>query len=81
VAASEAKKNLKKREFYFGNHPVDRILFSVGRDLKLPGMQDRPLNFFIYPYVEKGGKASKDFVKTEFTFRLLKSEPMKASNN
>lgn len=78
--ASEAKKNLKKREFFFGHHPADRILFSVGRDLKLPGMKDRPLNFFIYPYVEKDGKASKDFVKTEFTFRLLKQEPMKASN-
>jgi hypothetical protein len=79
--ASEAKKNLKKREFFFGHHPADRILFSVGRDLKLPGMKDKPLNFFIYPYVEKEGKASKDFVKTEFSFRLLKSEPMKASNN
>lgn len=79
VDASEAKKHPEQRELLFGNHPADRILFSVGRDLKLPGMQGEPLNFFIYPYVEKQGKAAKDFVKTQFTYRILKMDERKAS--
>ncbi|MDQ3230209.1 MAG: transglutaminase domain-containing protein [Pseudobdellovibrionaceae bacterium] len=78
--ASEAKKNLAKREYYFGNHPADRILFSVGRDLVLPGMQDKPLNFFIYPYVEKKGQSIKDHVKTTFTYRVLKLDALKATH-
>jgi hypothetical protein len=35
----------------------DRVTFTTGRDLVLAPKQDgEPLNFFIYPYVEVGGK-------------------------
>ncbi|WP_176736870.1 transglutaminase-like domain-containing protein [Oligoflexus tunisiensis] len=78
VDASEAKKHPEQRELLFGNHPADRIEFSIGRDLKLPGMQAEPLNYFIYPHVEKRGKAVQDLVKTRFTYRILKKEGGKA---
>jgi transglutaminase-like putative cysteine protease len=79
VDASEAKKHPEQRELLFGNHPADRIQFSIGRDLKLPGMRAEPLNYFIYPHVEKQGKPAKDFVKTHFTFQMLKMDEMKTN--
>ena len=38
----------------------NRLLFSVGRDLVLPGMTGEPLNFFVYPYVEVDGEPFTD---------------------
>ena len=56
--ASEAKKHLDQKDRYFGAQPADRILFTIGRDLRLgAGHRTAPLNFFIYPHVEVGGKA------------------------
>jgi hypothetical protein len=57
VDISEANKNPKMRDYYFGNLTENRIAFSEGRDLTLVPKQDGPaLNFFIYPYVECEGK-------------------------
>jgi transglutaminase-like putative cysteine protease len=71
--ASEAWKS-KRPEDYFGRLPNDRIEFTVGRDLVLePPQSGDPVNFFIYPYVEVGGKESRDFT-TEFRFSRLKPE-------
>lgn len=57
VDISEANKNPKLKDYYFGNLTEDRIAFSVGRDLVLTPKQDGPpLNFFIYPYVEVDGQ-------------------------
>ncbi|MBI3467326.1 MAG: transglutaminase domain-containing protein [Planctomycetes bacterium] len=57
VDISEANKNPKMKEYYFGNLTEDRVTFSVGRDIVLVPKQDGPpLNFFIYPYVEVDGK-------------------------
>ena len=57
VDISEANKNPKMKEYYFGNLTADRVTFSVGRDIVLVPKQDGPpLNFFIYPYVEVDGK-------------------------
>jgi transglutaminase-like putative cysteine protease len=57
VDISEAKKNPQLRDYYFGNLTENRVLFSTGRDIDLVPRQDgRPLNFFIYPYVEVDGK-------------------------
>ncbi len=55
--ASEAKKHPERRELYFGSQPADRILFTVGRDLRLSKAQaNEPLNFFIYPHLEVAGR-------------------------
>lgn len=57
VDISEANKNPKMRDYYFGNLTENRVAFSEGRDLTLVPKQDGPaLNFFIYPYVECEGK-------------------------
>jgi hypothetical protein len=36
---------------------VNRIQFSIGRDLRLNLLQDgKPLSYFVYPYVEVDGQ-------------------------
>lgn len=54
--ASEARKS-GKPDAYFGQIPSDRVAVSIGRDRVLSPPQDGdPLNWFVYPYVEAGGK-------------------------
>jgi transglutaminase-like putative cysteine protease len=57
VDISEAWKHQEKRDYFFGAHDVNRVQFTVGRDLRLSPAQDgAPLNYFVYPYVEVAGK-------------------------
>lgn len=57
VDISEAWKHPEKRDFFFGAHDDNRVQFTVGRDLALKPAQDGgPMNYFVYPYVEVGGK-------------------------
>ena len=68
VDISEAWKNPVKKDYFFGAHDADRIQFTVGRDLKLsPAQQGDLLNYFIYPYVEVGGKPYPN-VSNAFSF-------------
>jgi transglutaminase-like putative cysteine protease len=68
VDISEAWKHPEKMDYFFGAHDTNRVQFSVGRDLKLsPPQQGEPLNYFIYPYVEVGGKEYPN-VKLDFSF-------------
>ena len=57
VDISEAWKHPEKRDYFFGSHDVNRVQFSLGRDLRLSPAQDgKPLNYFVYPYVEVDGQ-------------------------
>ncbi len=57
VDISEAWKHPEKRDYFFGSHDVNRLQFSMGRDLRLSPPQDgKPLNYFVYPYVEVDGR-------------------------
>jgi transglutaminase-like putative cysteine protease len=57
VDISEAWKHPEKRDYFFGTHDVNRMQFSMGRDLRLSPPQDgKPLNYFVYPYVEVDGR-------------------------
>ena len=57
VDISEAWKHPEKRDYFFGSHDVNRVQFSMGRDLRLGPAQDgKPLNYFVYPYVEVDGQ-------------------------
>jgi transglutaminase-like putative cysteine protease len=57
VDISEAWKHPEKRDYFFGAHDVNRMQFSMGRDLRLTPAQDgKPLNYFVYPYVEVDGR-------------------------
>jgi transglutaminase-like putative cysteine protease len=70
VDISEADKHPELKEYYFGNLTADRVTFSVGRDLELvPQSDNGPLNFFIYPHIEVGGKVlPKENVELQFSF-------------
>jgi len=69
IDASEAAKNPAKRDYFFGAHDEDRVEFTIGRDLILNPVQvGAPLNYFIYPYAEVGGKSFTS-VETSFTYR------------
>jgi uncharacterized protein (TIGR03000 family) len=74
VDISEANKNPKMKDYYFGNLTEDRITFTTGRDITLVPKQDgEPLNFFVYPYVEVDAKAySADKVKRKFGYEDVK---------
>jgi transglutaminase-like putative cysteine protease len=57
VDISEAWKHPDQRDYFFGAHDVNRVQFSMGRDLRLSPPQDgKPLNYFVYPYVEIDGQ-------------------------
>ena len=68
VDISEAWKDPSKREYFFGANDVDRVQFTVGRDLRLnPAQQGTSLNYFIYPYVEIDGKSWPN-IDQDFSF-------------
>ena len=68
VDISEAWKHPEKKDYFFGAHDDNRVQFAIGRDLRLsPPQQGEPLNYFIYPYVEIGGKEYQN-VSLEFSF-------------
>lgn len=68
VDISEAWKHQEKHDYFFGAHDVNRVQFTQGRDLKLSPAQDgAPLNYFVYPYVEVGGKEHPN-VSIAFSF-------------
>lgn len=70
IDASEAAKHPDRRELYYGTHPANRIQFTTGRDLVLSdASRDRPLNYFIYPYVEVDGIPWRAQVETHFQYR------------
>jgi transglutaminase-like putative cysteine protease len=74
VDISEAWKDPKKRDYFFGTLDANRVQFSVGRDLVLQPKQDgEPLNYFIYPYVEVDSKPYES-VEKKFSYRELSED-------
>lgn len=72
VDASEASKNPRQRDYFFGAHDEHRVLFTIGRDIRLnPPQKGEPLNYFIYPYAEVDGKPLAQ-VSRKFAFRDLR---------
>ena len=69
VDISEAWKHPEKRDYFFGSHDLNRVQFSMGRDLRLsPPQEGKPLNYFVYPYVEVDGKEYPN-VSLAFSFQ------------
>lgn len=67
VDASEASKFPEKKDDYFARLDPNRVAFSVGRDITVPGSKSPPLNYAIYPHVEIDGQVHES-VKTKFYF-------------
>ncbi len=77
VDASEAWKDRKKADYFFGTYDPNRLAISQGRDIHLvpePATND-PVNIFFFPYVEVDGKSvEKGRIETRFRFRDLKAQ-------
>jgi Transglutaminase-like superfamily len=72
VDISEAWKHPEMKNYFFGAHDANRIQFTVGRDLELNPRQDgKPLNYFVYPYVEVGGKEYAN-ISNAFSFSAIR---------
>ncbi|HKV94091.1 MAG TPA: transglutaminase-like domain-containing protein [Candidatus Angelobacter sp.] len=57
VDISEAWKHQEKKDYFFGAHDVNRVQFSVGRDIELtPHQHGDRVNYLIFPYVELNGQ-------------------------
>jgi hypothetical protein len=77
VDISEAWKHPEKRDYFFGSHDVNRMQFSMGRDLRLNPSQDgKPLNYFVYPYVEVDGQ---EFPNVALAFSFSDTAPAVAA--
>lgn len=69
VDISEAWKDKAKYEYFFGTLSQNRLEFTQGRDIILePSQKGKPLNYFIYPYIEADGKEFTDYT-VKFWFR------------
>lgn len=69
VDISEADRHPDKAEFFFGHLDQDRVLFSRGRDVVLPGMKGKPLNYLPSgAYVEIDGVAKDTGVTRTITY-------------
>lgn len=65
VDISEADKAPEKTDFFYGHLDADRITFSRGRDVRLPGMAGPPLNYLPSSgYLEADGKAAGEVKRT-----------------
>src|SRR6266513_5577478 len=70
VDISEAWKNPKLADYYFGHNPANRFELTKGRDLIVePAPASGPINFLVYPLLEIDGKAVKP--ETTFEFRRI----------
>jgi transglutaminase-like putative cysteine protease len=71
VDISEANREPKMKEYYFGNLTENRVTFTTGRDIELvPRQAAGPLNFFIYPYAEIDGRPhADDGIERSFTYQ------------
>lgn len=75
VDISEAWKHPELQNYYFGARDPNRVQFTVGRDLKLnPPQAGPPLNYFVYPYVESGGKEFSN-ISIAFAFQDVEGNP------
>lgn len=70
IDASEAHQFPHKRKAFFGGLDANRVTFSIGRDIQIPGMQSTILNYVIHPFVMIDGKVF-DKVRTRFFFEDL----------
>ncbi len=76
VDASEAAKHPEQRDYLFGGQGADRIMFSMGRDLVLDAAQrSGPLNYFVYPHLERAGQAYRGPLATRFSFAQAPEQP------
>jgi transglutaminase-like putative cysteine protease len=74
VDISEAWKHQEKKDYFFGAHDVNRVQFTVGRDVELsPKQHGDRVNYLIFPYVELDGQPYPN-VANAFSFTDVASQ-------
>lgn len=68
VDASEASKDRRYRDVFFGGLDANRVAFTIGRDIHIPQASTGSLNYVIYPHVEVDGQPYEN-VETSLRFR------------
>jgi transglutaminase-like putative cysteine protease len=72
VDISEAWKNPKLADYYFGHNPANRFELTKGRDLIVdPAPASGPINFLVYPLLEMDGNVVK--IDSTFSFRRTRA--------
>jgi transglutaminase-like putative cysteine protease len=74
VDISEANKEPKMKDYYFGNLTADRVTMSTGRDIDLvPQQKGKALNFIVHPYAEVDGTpVASDKIKPNNSYEDVK---------
>jgi transglutaminase-like putative cysteine protease len=67
VDASEAHKDPSRIEELFGGLDANRVAFTIGRDIDIPGSAGGLHNYIIYPHVDVEGRTHAD-IETKFSF-------------
>lgn len=74
VDISEANKNARLADYFFGNQPANRFELSRGRDLMVdPQPASGPINFLAFPVMEIDGQPVG--IRPEFVFQRQPQEP------
>lgn len=69
IDAALASQHPAKAKYYFGAIDDNRVMFSMGRDIRLvPPQKGEPLNYAVYPYAELDGKPY-DAITHDASFR------------
>jgi transglutaminase-like putative cysteine protease len=80
VDISEAWKHQEKKAYFFGAHDVNRVQFTVGRDIELsPKQHGGRVNYLIFPYVELGGQPYPNVANAISFSDVSKQETERAS--
>ena len=70
VDISEADKDPKLKDYFFGTIDNSRVDMMIGRDFILEGYDNGKLNLFIYPILEIDDEVSSSFTK-KFSYKDL----------
>jgi transglutaminase-like putative cysteine protease len=69
---SEKVKMLRER--LFGSWEMNWVGFNYARDFTLPGQQDGPIGFLMYPYAETAHGAKDSLDPDAFTYKITSNE-------
>ena len=62
------------REWLFGNWEMNWVGFNYARDFTLPGQQDGPIRFLMYPYAETAQGAKDPLDPDAFAYKITANE-------
>jgi transglutaminase-like putative cysteine protease len=72
--AIDSDKIKMLREWLFGNWEMNWVGFNYARDFTLPGQQDGPIRFLMYPYAETAQGAKDPLDPDAFAYKITANE-------